>query len=207
MTLRKKTRRHAAALPLLIALAVLALVVAGCGSDGGGDSNATASTTTALNSAFTEISPGTLVAGDEVPAPAEDDVVLTLTGVGTTNADGELRLSITQLESMRTVEATLYEPFLKRDVTFRGVLLDDLLAIAAPPEGWKAIDSVAYNEYAVTLPSSITRHQGVLLATRADGELIPIDKGGPSRIVFTEDHPDVKNESLWIWSTRSMAFR
>jgi hypothetical protein len=204
-TLRKTTGRRAAALPLLLVLAVLALVVAGCGSGGG--SEPTGAPKGTPTSAVTEIAPGTLVAGDEVSAPAEDDVVLTLTGVGTTNADGELRLSIAQLESMRTVEATLYEPFLKRDVTFRGVLLEDLLAIAAPPEGWEAIDSVAYNEYAVTLPSSITRHQGALLATRADGQLIPIDKGGPSRIVFTEDHPDVKNESLWIWSTRSMAFR
>lgn len=85
--------------------------------------------------------------------------------------------------------------------------LQDLLDVAGAPRDFTAIDSAAYNEYAVTLPATILRHAGVVLATRADGETIPLDKGGPTRIVFTDSHPDAKNESLWIWSTKVLALR
>lgn len=195
------TRRPAATALTLLALAVIALAVAGCGGSKKSGSAATPS------KAISEVAAGTLKAGDTVPVPAPADVALTITGGTAKDTGGTLALSIAQLESMRTVEATVYEPFLKRNVTFRGVPLQDLLDLAGVPDGFSKIDSVAYNEYAVTLPATILRHQGVVLATRADGKLIPLDKGGPSRIVFTDDHPDTKNESLWIWSTKTMALR
>lgn len=132
---------------------------------------------------------------------------LLVAGFGASNAADGLQLSIAQLEQLRTVKAEVYEPFLKRNVVFQGVELQGLMDIASLPEGTEQVDSVAYHEYAVTLPASILKHSGVILATRADGELIPLDKGGPTRIVFTDDHPDTKNESLWIWSTKTLTLK
>ena len=181
-------------------LGLVALLVAGCGGSGSSGQVPGADS-------LTQVSVGSIAPGDVILAPASGDVILTITGGSATNAGKELRLSLAQLESMRTVTATVYEPFLKRNVTFAGVPLQDLLDIAGVPGGFSKIDSAAYNEYAVTLPATILRHAGVLLATRADGETIPLDKGGPTRVVFTDTHPDTKNESLWIWSTKVLALR
>ncbi len=188
------------AVSALVALGLVALLAVGCG---GSKSSAKVPGAAAL----TQVARGTIAPGAVIPAPASGDVILTITGGSATNAGKELRLSLAQLDAMRTVTATVYEPFLKRNVTFRGVPLQDLLDVAGAPRGFTEIDSAAYNEYAVTLPATILRHAGVLLATRADGEKIPLDKGGPTRVVFTDNHPDTTNESLWIWSTKVLALR
>ena len=192
--------RHWRVVSALVTLGLVALLVTGCGGSGSSGKVPGADS-------LTQVSAGSIAPGAVIPAPAGSDVVITITGGSATNAGKELRLSLAQLESMRTVTATVYEPFLKRNVTFQGVPLQDLLDIAGAPGDFTEIDSAAYNEYAVTLPATILRHAGVLLATRADGETIPLDKGGPTRVVFTDTHPDTKNESLWIWSTKVLALR
>lgn len=196
------SRRLVRALAPVALLAVVGLAVAGCG----GSSSSTSDKGEA-SPAITEVSAGTITSAGQLELPAKGGTVITLAGFGATNAADGLQLSIAQLEQMRTVKATVYEPFLKRNVEFQGVELQDLLDLAELPVGTKKIDSVAYNEYAVTLPTSILDHSGVILATRADGQLIPLDKGGPTRIVFTDDHPDTENQSLWIWSTKTLTVK
>ncbi|WP_336921079.1 molybdopterin-dependent oxidoreductase [Aquipuribacter sp. SD81] len=173
--------RHAA----LLAVPLLLLPLAACGEDAA--------------AAVTTVSAGSVSTVDDVPAPDEDDVVLTFTG-GATNTDGELRLSLAQLESMPTVEATVHEPFLDEDVVFRGVPLEDVLALVDLPDDVDTVHTVAYNEYAVDLPLSVADTPGAILATRADGEEIALEDGGPTRVVFTDEHPAAGDEALWIWS-------
>jgi hypothetical protein len=181
------------------ALAIVALTASACGG----------STEPAAEAAdgVTEVAAGSLTAGDAVPAPAAADVVLSITGGATSNVGSELRLTLADLASMHTVEADVYEPFLKRRVRFRGVPLADVLALAGAPDGATALDTVALNEYAVTLPLDVLRHPGAIVATQADGAAIPVDDGGPTRVIFTDDHPDTRDESLWIWSLATVRIR
>ena len=44
----------------------------------------------------------------------------------------------------------------------------------------------------------------LLLATKADGEDMPIDRSGPMRIVFPDSSSLGRNPDLWIWSVSSM---
>ncbi|NTW39521.1 MAG: molybdopterin-dependent oxidoreductase [Cellulomonadaceae bacterium] len=149
----------------------------------------------------TEIRPGTITSLDDLEPVDDADLALTITWDG-----GEpVRLSIDQLEQMRTVEATIYEPFLKRDVTFQGVELPELLMLTGMPDDLDVLHTVALNEYEVDIPADAAMDDAAILATRADGELIPIDQGGPTRVVLTSDHPDVRDESLWIWSIATIA--
>lgn len=103
--------RHRRAVIALGALSLVALVVAGCGGS-------TSSGKVPGADSLTQVSVGTIAPGAVIPAPAGSDVILTITGGSATNAGKELRLSLAQLESMRTVTTTVYEPFLKRNVTF-----------------------------------------------------------------------------------------
>ena len=190
---------------LLGVLVALPLAVA-CGSSEADGSAATGTSASPASSGpFTEVTAGTL-SDETVPVPAEGDVTLVVLGAGRANAAGELRLSLADLERLPMVEAVVFEPFIKRDVVFQGVRLEDLLAFADLPDS-AAIHAVALNDYAVDLPVEVLRREGTLLATRADGRPITLEDGGPTRIVFTDDHPDTGNESLWIWSLASLERR
>jgi DMSO/TMAO reductase YedYZ molybdopterin-dependent catalytic subunit len=46
--------------------------------------------------------------------------------------------------------------------------------------------------------------RGILLATKVDGARIPVDEGGPIRLVFPADSTVGKNTDLWIWSIDSI---
>jgi hypothetical protein len=72
---------------------------------------------------------------------------------------------------MRRVRLETAEPFLKRRATVEGVLLSDL------------------DDYKVQFKVPDVRSSQVLLATRADGKRMPVDRSGPIRIVFPDAPP------------------
>jgi hypothetical protein len=150
------------------------------------------------------VDPGTLAAGERVSAP-KGKVVLTVTGqIGAHNQGRKLALDLASLERMRTVRMSLNEPFLKRRVTFDGVLLSDLLAVAGVPPSATKVELIALDDYKVDFTIADVRQSKMLLATKADGEPMPIDKAGPIRIVFPDDSSLGRNPDLWIWSVNSM---
>jgi hypothetical protein len=48
------------------------------------------------------------------------------------------------------------------------------------------------------------RSSQMLLATKADGKHMPVDRSGPIRIVFPDSSSLGRNPDLWIWSVSSM---
>ena len=48
------------------------------------------------------------------------------------------------------------------------------------------------------------RSSQMLLATKADGKHMPVDRSGPIRIVFPDGSSLGRNPDLWIWSVSSM---
>lgn len=149
---------------------------------------------------------GTVDSPADLRAPDRADTVLTLTWPGD-DGPASVALSLDQLEQMRTVSADVAEPFLGRTVTFQGVPLGVVLEVAGVPEDVTVLHAVALNEYAVDIPVTVADHPGAILATLADGAPIPVDEGGPTRIVLTADHPDVADEALWIWSLATLEGR
>jgi hypothetical protein len=151
-----------------------------------------------------EISPGTLLAGDRI-APPQGEVVLTISGeIGAHNQGRKLALDLASLEKMRTVRMETSEPFLKRKVTFEGVLLSDLLAVAGVPDSASKVNLTALDDYKVDFTVADVRGSQMLLATKADGKRMPVDKAGPIRIVFPDGSTLGRNPDLWIWSVSIM---
>jgi hypothetical protein len=150
------------------------------------------------------VNPGTLAAGQQVSVP-KGEVVLTMSGtIGNHNKGRKLALDLASLERMRTVRMETSEPFLKRKVTFEGVLLSDLLAVAGVPESAGKVYMTALDDYKVDFTMADVRSSKMLLATKADGAHMPIDKAGPIRIVFPDDSSLGRNPDLWIWSVNAM---
>jgi hypothetical protein len=187
------TRPLAAALAVAGALAV----TAGCASDGGGGAVTSATSGDATTAA----------ARTPLPAPT-GPVVLEVGGsVALPNAGRRVRMDMAALEGLGTREITLYEPFRKRDMTFRAVPLARVLDAAGVPSGG-TLHTVALNDYSVDIPMSVARGQGTYVATRdAAGEAIPVAAGGPIRIVFLDGATGADVENYWNWSLATAVAR
>jgi hypothetical protein len=184
-----------------VGLGALLLVapIAGCGSDAP-DPGSPDSTAVVLR-------PATLRPGQAVPAPT-GPTLLTLTGKVTgANRGSGIALDRATLARLTQVELHTYEPWVKQDLSFRGVWLDDVLALAgatAPSE----VQIQALDDYIVRLSAADLRGGGILLAT-ADGagHALPIPSGGPTRIVFAPGIAAGANADQWIWSLRTIDVR
>ncbi|HKQ02458.1 MAG TPA: molybdopterin-dependent oxidoreductase [Actinomycetes bacterium] len=185
---------------LVVVAVVMALAVAACGGKDKGAPQAAAPNASTPQ----VVDDGSLAAGEKVSAP-QGEVVLTLTGdIGTANKGSKLELDLASLEQMRRVRVEAAEPFLKRRVTFEGVLLSDLLAVAGVPSSASKVSMTALDDYKVDFKLDDVRSSQMLLATRADGKHMPVDRSGPIRIVFPDSSSLGRNPDLWIWSVASM---
>ncbi len=193
-------------LPALGLAAALFAASAGCGGSATpaspGDSSQSASGGTTVMRA------ATLRPGQRVPMPA-GKALLTLTGkVSATNAGRTIVLDRPVLEQMGLVRVRVYEPWIKKDVEFRGVWLADLLKVAGAAADYAEIRVTALDDYTVTLTAADVRAGGVLLATSAgDGADIAVDKGGPTRIIFVGGVEAGANADQWIWSLKTIDVR
>jgi hypothetical protein len=187
----------------LVAVAlVAALAVAACG---GKEEKTPEASSTDVSSPLV-VDDGTLAAGEKISAPKdEDEVVLTMSGaIGAYNKGKKLELDLASLEQMRRVRLEAAEPFLKRRVMFEGVLLADLLAVAGVPDSASKISLTALDDYKVDFKLADVRSSQMLLATRADGKHMPVDRSGPIRIVFPDNSSLGRNPDLWIWSVSAL---
>ena len=120
----------------LLVPVILALILVGCSSD------------------YDVVEQGSISPGDAVPAPA-NEVVLTLTGeISVTNFDDSLAFDINTLEKLRLVEYDVDDPWLHEKVTYRGVLLSDLLKVAGTPDTVEEVMASALDGYAAPIPIS-----------------------------------------------------
>ena len=185
---------------LVVVALVAALAVAACG----GKEEAAPKAAAPSASTPQVVDDGSLAAGEKISAP-EGEVVLTVSGdIGSANKGKELELDLASLEQMRRVRVEAAEPFLKRRVMFEGVLLSDLLAVAGAPDSASKISLTALDDYKVDFKVADVRSSQMLLATKADGKHMPVDRSGPIRIVFPDSSSLGRNPDLWIWSVASM---
>jgi hypothetical protein len=147
----------------------------------------------------------TLLPGQAIPAPT-GKAVLTFTGlVAAKNHGSSIVLDQAMIDRLGQVQVTVYEPWLKQDVTFRGVWLADLLKVVAATPATAALRLTALDDYRVALTATDIRAGGIMLATKAgDGAAIPVSDGGPTRIVFVKDIKSGANADQWIWSLKTI---
>jgi hypothetical protein len=216
---RGRTATHRA----VPALAAAVILLAGCGDNGTGDGtdgatvappSATGSGTAAVtpSAAATipavQLSPAALLPGQAVPIPAVTPV-LTLAGrIGRTNAGTALALDVPTIDDVGLHQVSLYEPWLKKTMSFRGVWLADLLDVAGVRDGAGSVHVTALDDYQVDLTMAEIRASGVFLATQTgDGAPIPVADGGPTRIVFVGGVPSGESADRWIWSLETIEVR
>lgn len=171
-----------------VVLSIVVLVLAGCGA-----------TVT-----YETISLPTLQPGNTVPTPT-GEVVLTIEGkISQKNAGDTLQFDMATLESIGVVQYYVDDPFVKKNILYSGVLLSQLLKVAGVSPDATALTIWALDDYSTDMKISDANKWPVLVATRADGAYMPIDKNGPLISVFPfNDFPEIDHltyDNQWIWA-------
>ncbi|MHB1090640.1 MAG: molybdopterin-dependent oxidoreductase [Ilumatobacteraceae bacterium] len=110
------------------------------------------------------------------------------------------------LESLKKLPATtveLFEPFIMVRSSFTGVSLEDLFDAVGIKADDK-VDTVALNEYRYTNTAKEFTASDGLLAYEQNGQPIPMDRGGPIRIVFPDTTPLSSVLDAWNWAISSI---
>ena len=180
-----------------VGVAVLAAALAGCGS----------STPSASGGATATTRPVASTQPVAVPKPAGKTVLRMEGALSRHNLGRSLAFDQKTLDAMATNTATIFEPFVRKDIRFTGIPMSDLLTRAGITQSATKVRFHALDDYKVEFKVSDMMVPGVLLATKADGAAIPIGKVGPIRLVIPPDYAPGKNKDLSFWSIDSMTIR
>ncbi|WP_291296526.1 oxidoreductase [Elioraea sp.] len=136
-------------------------------------------------------------------------VVLTLGGnVRATNAAGAARFDRAMLDALPQTGFVTGSPWTDKPVRFDGIS-GAALVDAVGAHGREAT-ATALNDYKVTIPFTDFAAGGLLVASRIDGEVLPIRARGPLWIVYPFDINQRFRAELFyarsIWQLRSIVF-
>lgn len=176
-------------------LVALGAVLAGCSTASDGPSQGSSSPTASPSASST--SPyGTLTIDPAGP----DDPVLEVDG----GSSGHQSFTMVQLEALGTTTITVDEPFVKKRQSFTGVPLSTILTKAGIAGGVK-ITTHALNDYDYANVASAFTGSEAIVATQRDAARIPLDQGGPIRLVYPDGTPMSGVLDAWNWSLASIA--
>ena len=177
---------------------LLALALAGCEG------------TPTPQSIYTRITDGAIHPGDAIPV-AQGAPILTVTGrIGSANSGDAIVMDLATIEAVGIVEYTVLDPFQNREITYRGPLMSDLLALWQVPDEATILDVLALNDYRADVPIDLVRDFPVIFAVQSDGEYMPIVERGPAMLVFPYDDFEFErpaNDSYWVWQIKSIDIR
>ena len=202
--MRRSSRVRARRALLVTAVTVLVAAPAGCGSDSGtgGKAAATPSPTALV------IKPAALLPGQPVPTPAGDPVLMLTGKIARQNQGDSLALDAATLDRLGISKVSLFEPWVKHELEFQGVWLADLLEVAGVTDDATSLHLTALDDYQVDLTMAEVRAGGIFLATRDGlGKAIPVEDGGPTRIVFVGGVAAGTSDDQWIWSLKTLDVR
>jgi len=139
--------------------------------------------------------------------PPTGKVILTVAGkISEKNTANGAAFDMAMLESLPQKSFTTRTPWDRQPVKFSGPLLRDVLA--AVKASGVTLKALAVNDYATTLPVSDTQLFEVLLATKMNGQAIPLRTKGPLFIVYPFDSDPALKAKVYqeraAWQLKSL---
>jgi hypothetical protein len=129
-------------------------------------------------------------------------VILSISGlISNTNNGDKAEFDMPMLESLGIVSWTTKTPWYKDPVTFSGVLMSKLLEVVGAKG--TSLTVTALNDYATDIPFEDFKTHPVMLATKRDGNYMPVRDKGPLFIVYNYDsnselqHQRFYSRSVW----------
>ena len=137
----------------------------------------------------------------------KNKVVLTVSGqIAHTNQGASAVFDMPMLEALPQHRFTTLTPWEKQPITFSGPRLRDVLkAVGAKGQ---SIRATAINDYRITIPVADAQTYDVLIATRMNGEPMPVRSRGPLFIIYPFDsEPALQSTTYYersIWQLKAI---
>jgi hypothetical protein len=132
--------------------------------------------------------------GPDVPPPSPDEPILKLI-----NGEKTLSLSLNDLRALPQVEVRVFEPFVKSEISFKGVAMDELFGLVDIQSDDKVL-TVALNDYTYSNFAREFVGTEAFLAYEQDGGAILMSRGGPIRIIVPNNKSLTESLEVWNWS-------
>lgn len=134
---------------------------------------------------------------DVRPGVETDDWVLSVTGA----VDQPLELTLDDVEALPsetfTDDFACVEGWVAEAVSWRGVRLAELFALAEPTSASEfALVHAMDDDYACSF--TLDRLADAVLAVELDGDPLPVEHGGPARLVPTATDSDCWESIKWV---------
>lgn len=140
-------------------------------------------------------------------AQPKERVILTVGGqIGVRNQGAQAVFDLAMLDALPQHTFTTQTPWDDKPVTFRGPRLRDVLA-AVRAQG-RQLRATALNDYRIVIPMEDAQRFDVVVATRKNGELMPVRDKGPLFIVYPFDSDPALNHKRYyersIWQLKAI---
>jgi hypothetical protein len=185
---------------MLLVLASLVLVVILASCSGG-----------ASPVSYKSVSQASIKPGDTVPAPTGDAILIVDGNISNKNSGEELQFDLATLESLGLVEYNVDDPFVKKNIAYTGVLISQILEIAGAPKDASVLTLTALDDYSVDMKVADALKWPFIVAIKADGKYMPIDKNGPLiSVIPFNDFPELDHltyDAVWVWSLHKITVK
>lgn len=143
-------------------------------------------------------------------AKPEGKLVLTISGlIGNTNNGDKAEFDMPMLEALGNASWTTKTPWYKDRVTFSGVPMSKLLEVVGAKG--TSLTVTALNDYATDIPVEDFKTHPVMLATKRDGNYMPVRDKGPLFIVYNYDsNTDLQHQRFYsrsVWQVARMVVK
>lgn len=125
------------------------------------------------------------------------------------DGQSDIRLKPQDLEGEWLKSYTVYDPHVKKELTFTGVHLNDFVKRYGKPDTAKLV-ALAADKYKITFEKKEWENENILVAIQKDGEYMDYKNQGPIRIIYP--HYDksmltnLTNFYKWIWMIKTIEF-
>ncbi|WP_197434440.1 molybdopterin-dependent oxidoreductase [Agrobacterium vitis] len=137
-------------------------------------------------------------------------VILTVEGkLSHSNSGDKAIFDLAMLEALPGRAVTLDTPWTKKAATYSGPLLRAILDAAGAGRG--AVTIRALNDYSAIIPPEDVSGLNIILATRMDGEIMPVRDKGPMMVIYPFDEDsNLYTETYFarsVWQIKSLEVR
>jgi len=138
-------------------------------------------------------------------AKPEGKVILSISGlISNTNNGDKADFDMPMIEALGVQSFTTKTPWYKDPVTFSGVPMSKLMETVGAKG--TSLTVTALNDYATDIPIDDFKTHPVILATKRDGNYMPVRDKGPIFIVYNYDsNPDLQHQRFYSRSAWQVA--
>ena len=125
--------------------------------------------------------------------------LVTVSGkVGSPNSGGDYVMDQAFFDA-NSVEVKMDDPWMGDGITYKGILVRDLLTTMKIPSDATKITVVATDGKGLDIAIADAQKWDIMLARWADGAELDNDTGGPVKIVFPADSRSTYTDEQWMW--------